>query len=242
LKDNLSQLKCNISVRNPVTDHSIKLLKAYSLIDDRVALLMSFLKEWTKGRCIKSCSEGYLSEYGYFLCLINYLQNCALPILPSLQKLSKSWDGASFSIDRDIEPEYMINPLGNDVVNSHFYPVDILANVEKLRSVASRNKDSVVSLLFGFFKFFGSEFDYRLSVVSIRETKTVLKIDKAEEDGWLSNDRISIEDPFETSHDVAFNVKASQMIHIRKEMLRAYNILKKGDPALLELLLSAEEN
>ena len=237
LKDHISNLKCNISLKNPIVDHSIMLLKAYCEIDDRVVVLMTFLKAWTKARAIKTSSQGYLSEYGYVLCLIHYLQNRTQPILPSLQKLPQSWTGGDYSRNNNHQ-DFIINPLDNSVVDCYVYPIYDAGNIQKLKSVASRNTESVISLLYGFFKFYSMEFDYRLSVVSVRLAKGIPKLDKAEEDGWPINDRLSIEDPLEPSYDVAFNIKVPQVIKIRKEMLRAYKIIKKGDDDMHDSLLT----
>ena len=237
LTDHLSNLTCNVSLKNPITDLSIKLIKSYIEIDDRVASMINFLKVWTKVRAIKTSSQGYLSEFGYILCLIHYLQCRPLPILPSLQKLSKDWNGENFADSNSIGQDFVINPLDNSVVDCYFYAIHDEDHLEKLKKVASRNTESVLSLLYCFFKFFSLEFDYRLSVVSVRHAKNILKVDKAEVDGWPQNDRLSIEDPLEPSYDVAFNMKAPQFIHFRKEMLRAYQIIKKGEKDLYEMLL-----
>jgi len=46
-----------------------------------------------------------------------------------------------------------------------------------------------------------------------------MKADKAESDNWPMNDRLSIEDPFESFYDVAHVIKGAQMVYIRKEFL-----------------------
>ena len=237
LKDHLSNLTCNISLKNPIADLSMKLIKSYIEIDDRVASLINFIKVWTKVRDIKTSSQGYLCEFGYILCLIHYLQCRPLPILPSLQKLSKDWNGENFADSNSIGQDFVINPLDNSVVDCYFYAIHDEDHLEKLKKVASRNTESVLSLLYCFFKYFSLEFDYRLSVVSVRQAKNIPKVDKAEVDGWPQNDRLSIEDPLEPSYDVAFNMKAPEFIHFRKEMLRAYQIIKKGGDDLHEMLL-----
>jgi poly(A) RNA polymerase GLD2 len=237
LTDHLSNLTCNVSLKNPIADLSIKLIKSYIEIDDRVASLINFIKVWTKVRAIKTSSQGYLSEFGYILCLIHYLQCRPVPILPSLQKLSKDWNGENFADSNSIGQDFVINPLDNSVVDCYFYAINDEDHLEKLKKVASKNTESVLSLLYCFFKFFSLEFDYRLSVVSVRHAKNIPKVDKAEVDGWPQNDRLSIEDPLEPSYDVAFNMKAPQFIHFRKEMLRAYQIIKKGEVDLYEMLL-----
>jgi hypothetical protein len=42
---------------------------------------------------------------------------------------------------------------------------------------------------------------------------------QSEADGWTQHERLGIEDPFETSYDIAHVVKSAQMLFIHKEFL-----------------------
>lgn len=83
-------------------------------------------------------------------------------------------------------------------------------------------------LLVDFFKFYAWEFNYRKSVVSIRQGSAVSKLSKVEDDCWLNHYRLSIEDPFETWYDVAHVVKGNQMKFIRNEFVRAHTLIARA--------------
>ena len=59
----------------------------------------------------------------------------------------------------------------------------------------------------------------------MRHGSPVEKENKAAEDGWKLNPKLAIEDPFETSYDVAHVLRDKTHQRVRHEMLRAYTIL-----------------
>ena len=83
----------------------------------------------------------------------------------------------------------------------------------------SANKESVAELLAGFFAYYSYSFNYRHTVVSIQAGQAISKISKSEADGWTQHERLGIEDPFETSYDIAHVIKSQQMLYIHKEFL-----------------------
>ena len=60
-----------------------------------------------------------------------------------------------------------------------------------LQSYARQNEESVAQLLVEFFRYYAEQFDFRHSVVSIRQPRGLSKLDKAERDGWLNSDNLA---------------------------------------------------
>lgn len=61
-----------------------------------------------------------------------------------------------------------------------------------------RNKQDETELWIGFLDFYSQRFDYKNTVVSIRQSKNVTKLEKL----WNS-DKLAIEDPFNVGHNLA---------------------------------------
>jgi len=101
-------------------------------------------------------------------------------------------------------------------------------NKQLFTSYGAANTASVSQLLFGFFKYYAHEFDFRRSIVSIVAGGALSKLSKAESDGWAQHERLSIEDPFETSYDVAHVIKSPQMMYLHKEFLRAHTLFARS--------------
>lgn len=59
-----------------------------------------------------------------------------------------------------------------------------------LQAFAQGNRESVGELLVEFFHYFCWKFDSRHCVVSVRQTKGLSKLDKAEHDAWLQSDTL----------------------------------------------------
>jgi len=253
--DPLTGLECDISFNNPLAICNTRLLKAYSEVDPRVVPLVFIIKRWAKARCMNNPGEGTLSSYGYILCLIHYLQSRTTPpLLPFLQSLHPSWDSSTSSSSSQSDSvsaskntthhqnhdmcEHSVHPVEGVSCNTYFY-VPTQSRRELLRRFSERNKDSTAKLLAGFFRYFAWEFDYRLHVVSVRNSLSTpgssnfssisgfLKITKAEQSCWSQHDRLSVEDPFETWYDVAHVIKRQQMNWLRKEFLRAYTLISR---------------
>lgn len=152
--------------------------------------------------------HGTLSSYGYVILIIYYLQHRQPPVLPNLQALK-----------RCPKPLRRIYANGYDCTHD---------NGQQWINFGRKNTSSLAVLLAGFFKFYGTDFDYQRTVVSIRSVKKLTKQDK----NWteLSEQRnyFCIEDPFETDFNVARTVSFDGLATIRYYMLWAYSSLCKG--------------
>lgn len=117
-------------------------------------------------------------------------------------------------------------------VETYFYdpyevpdPADRLA---VLRQYGAKNTASVGALLVGFFKYYGLEFDASTSVVSVRMGRELLKSEKKAQHQWKLHSRLSIEDPFEISYDVAHVLKGTRDKYIRQQFVRTYTLLMEA--------------
>ncbi len=246
-KDPETGIECDISVMNPLAVRNSTLLFTYATIDPRVRSLGYILKYWARRRSINNASEGTLSSYGYLLCLVNFLQTRVPPVLPNLQALPADWQrhnnrpGFGSTSQQHSQTQVITrHPFDGRDSNTYFFRPSDESQVQSLRKFASRNNETVGQLLASFFRYFAYEFDYRQNVISIRSGGCLLKELKAEMDCWPLNNRLGIEDPFETWYDVGHVLKRSRHCHIHKEFARAYTILANCSPdnvgRILELL------
>jgi len=62
-------------------------------------------------------------------------------------------------------------------------------------------------------------------VVSVRMARALSKEEKKRAHQWRMHTRLSIEDPFEASYDVAHVLKGSRDKYIRQQFVRAYSLV-----------------
>jgi len=139
--------KIDLGINNMLALYNSKLIKTYIDIDPRARQLAIIIKYWTKRRGIADTYSGTLSSYAYTLMVIHYLQIIPNPILPNLQGLARG-----------------------PPVECEGWDVSFCSGAEVDRYWTDRqvNRKSVGDLLIGFFEYWGSHFDWRSSVVSVR--------------------------------------------------------------------------
>lgn len=231
-----SGIECDLCVENRLAQRNTSLLRAYASADPRVRLLAYVIKHFVKQRRINCAAEGTLSSYGYLLLLIHFLQRQSPPVLPVLHLLPPNWPHEP----RDKLPSVICRGPSDELdgsadgIETYFYdpfafhePKDKLA---LLREYCSRNTQSVGELLLGFLRYYGLHFDATRDVVSIRcqHGRTMTKDEKRQTCQWRFTTRLSIEDPFEVSYDVAHVLKGSRDKYIRQQFVRAYVLLMDG--------------
>jgi DNA polymerase sigma len=233
-------LDCDITYHNPLALKNTLLLRAYSEIDPRVRIVAYIIKHWAKSRQVNNPADGTLSSYGFILCFIHFLQIQSVPILPNLQAIPIDWSGEALPLSDhphyEIPKAYETNIVDGSICNlAYHHPT--LKTLPVLKANASKNLDSPALLLIKFFHYFAWNYDYSNDVISIRSADALpsptisrgpKKIDKAEADGWQLQDRLCIEDPFETWYDVAHVIKKSQMKYMKKEFLRAFTLISRA--------------
>jgi len=167
-----------------------------------------------------------------------------VPLLPNLQWMDPNWLQAPphviYTELRALPPQVLKHPLEDDViVNPYFYGT--MKGQHDLAEIQKRfpSQDlSLAILLASFFRYYAFEFDYKKHVVSLHSTVTrglVEREDKAEINGWrVYSTGLAIEDPFETSYDVAHVLKGANFHRLRNELALAYtkivDAVKVADP------------
>ena len=152
-----------------------------------------------------------LSSYGYMLMLIHFLQSAVnpplLPILQVyidwnqiiLQKIPPNWNGLPIQ-GQPCVPTLPVESYEGVVSDTYFYyPRDLIM----LKRFAQQNTMTVGELLVNFFYYYGFEYDYIHSVVTIRQRGTLDREEKCCDSLWKMMMQLSIEDPFEIDYDVA---------------------------------------
>jgi hypothetical protein len=135
--------------------------------------------------------------------ILNFLQTRMPPILPALQQRPHK--------------EY----ITQDGSESGFDD-----NLEKLQGFGKENTDSLGQLLFGFFRFYGFEFDYDNSVVSVRNGRVLTREEKkwggASKEGlW----RLCIEEPFNATRNLGNSADSTAFKGIHQEIRNAFDKL-----------------
>lgn len=225
-------IQCDINFFNPLGLHNTQMLRCYSMCDPRVRPMVLFVKSWAKQRKINSSYSGTLSSYGYVMMVLHYLMNVAQP--PVLPNLQLPW-----------RPNTKCTPPGYNRTEIDGWTVEFWRNEEEIQDALragqmSSNKESLGSLLAGFFQYYssmgnGPQFRWTQWVLSLRTPQGIMTKDSK---GWVKaiteegeGKRIQhrylfcIEDPFELSHNVARTVTHNGIVAIRDEFRRAYRIL-----------------
>lgn len=167
-----------------------------------------------------------------------------VPLLPNLQWMDPNWlyapPNVLYTELKALPSQILKHPLEDDVVvNPYFYGT--IKGQHDLAEIQRRfpSQDlSLAILLASFFRYYAFEFDYKKQVVSLNSTITrglVEREDKAEVNGWrVYSTGLAIEDPFETSYDVAHVLKGGNFHKLRNELALAYtkivDAVKVADP------------
>lgn len=195
-----SNLEGDISLYNTLAQHNTKLLKMYTQIDDRVAILGYALKVFAKVCEIGDASKGSLSSYAYILMLLHYLQQCDPPVIPVLQELHE-----------DEKPVTMV-----DGWNAWFY--DDFDNLKNTWKHYGQNKLSVAELWIGLFIFYTEKFDLQM-VVTIRQHSPLTRFEKL----W-NGKCLAIEDPFDISHNLGVGLSRKMNNYIMKTFINGRHV------------------
>jgi terminal uridylyltransferase len=178
-------IQCDINFSAQFALHNTLLLRCYSLTDCRVKPLVLFVKHWAKLRAINTPYRGSLSSYGYVLMVLHYLVNITQPfVCPNLQHLRQELP--SYPPRAEIAAKPKCNG----------YDVQFWRNEKEIADLADRgmlnhNKESLGSLLRGFFEYFantgqlstgGRGFDWGREVLSLRTQGGLLS---KKEKGWV---------------------------------------------------------
>ena len=181
-------VECDISIDNKMAVYNSTLLRAYTRIDPRVAVLGCNMKRFVKECDVCDASEGGLSSYAYTLMVIYFLQQTEQPVLPVPQELYGGQQPAA-------QPADMIEHL-----NTCYTRDGDLTSVWNLNK---NNKESISELWIALLKFYTEEFSVKDTVISIRQKGVLPKMAK----NW-HGPGFAIEDPFNVTYDLGRGLAA----------------------------------
>ncbi|PSK51689.1 hypothetical protein B9Z65_2956 [Elsinoe australis] len=219
------QLACDMNVNNTLALENTRMIKTYVQIDERVRPLAKIIKYWTKQRILNDAAYGgTISSYTWICMILNFLQTRKPPILPSLQKADHS--------------------LRSQTNGKQSEFADDLC---KLRGQGDSNKESLGSLLFHFFRYYGFEMDYQSYVVSVKEGRLLSRKEK----GWNPDNyqdkearvRLCVEEPFNTARNLGNSADDYAFSGIHEEIRRAFSLIAEGklDESCAEFVFPPEE-
>jgi len=237
-------IRCDINFSNHLALHNTLLLRCYCHCDPRVRDMVLFVKTWAKRRKINSAYHGTLSSYGYVLMVLHYLVNVAIPaVVPNLQL---AW--------KPSKQRPLGGSLGETTVDGYdvrFWRSELEIKKLAASGLLTHNKESVGSLLRGFFEYFAHQgnhvicggFSWGIDVLSLRTHGGILS---KQLKGWVAAKTeiteptapgqdvkeirqrylFAIEDPFELEHNIARTVVHHGIVAIRDEFRRAFAIIQ----------------
>ena len=199
---------CDIGVNNLLAIENSQLIRAYMTADVRARQLVFIVKHWAKQRKINDPFRGTLSSYAYVLMTIHYLQQLTPPVLPCLQS-------------------YSIRGRGERIVGGY----DCWWDQRLAAEWRSDNSSGLSALLSGWFMYYAHCFGYSDDVISVRVGGVLGKREKEKE--WAGSGKrdkhlLSIEDPFEVSHDLGRVCDGNALFEIRGETIRGTKMMMEG--------------
>lgn len=153
------------------------------------------------------------------------MQTRSPPVLPSLHRRRSEKVAAKQTPETtdSIPPTETTNhPVRRQALDASSFDDDL----EELRGFGSANTSTLGTLLFGFFRYYAYEIDYDTAVISVREGKVLSK----EYKGWhlLQNNRICVEEPFNTSRNLGNTADDSSSRGLHIELRRAFDLLNEN--------------
>ena len=197
IKFSYDKFDVDLSMYNQCAIHNSRLLRAYVMIDTRLAQLFYLVKRYAKSCGIADASRGSLSSYAWSLLVIHFMQHTDPPMLPVLQEPPNG------------QPKIMFGVNGWNVWFN-----------ENIESISMPRYKTNLTTLFKQFLLYYANFDFNLRVVSIRTSKTINKFQK----NW-HNCMIAIEDPFELTYNLSGRLDEPMALYIRKSFSNAYNTI-----------------
>lgn len=95
-----------------------------------------------------------------------------------------------------------------------------------LRGFGDKNKETLGELLFGFFKFYGHDFDYDNLVISVRNGKQISKVEKKWHLG--NNNMLCVEEPFNVGRNLGNTADETSFRGLHMELRRAFDLVSSA--------------
>ena len=183
MKDIEKNIELDITVQNKLPILNTRLIRFYSLLDQRFHIFGIFLKFWVKKNHIHGALDKFLTSYALLILIIHYLQNIAEPkILPILQQVENK------------KTEYKYHFEEKELITNIYFEEDLdkINNYMNIINDKKENNSTVVDLLIGFFEFYAYKYDHYLISISRSDKKPVGEDEKA---------AFPIEDPFDINYN-----------------------------------------
>ena len=192
IKDIESNINIDITVHNLLPVINSKMIRLYSLFDQRFHIIGSFLKHWVKINNIKGAPKGFLSSYALLILIIHFLQNVVEPkILPVLQEI------------RNVNKEYKYYYGEKELSTNIYYEEDFdkAKNYMNIINNGNENNLSATELLIQFFEFYAYKYNnLGHYLISIKHTEKKCTTN-------CQQIAFPIEDPFDVMHNPGKSLK-----------------------------------
>jgi len=216
VQDIQTKFTIDITVHNMLPILNTKLIRLYSIFDQRFHILGLYLKHWSKINKIHGAADNYLSSYALLVMLIYFLQKVVEPrVLPNLQKVE----------DQETIYEYIQN--GENIKTNIYFEEDISKIKENLKKInfEKENVDSASSLLIKFFEYYCYNYDFYEQKMSI--SKDASECFKTKSDTIA----FSIDDPFDNFHNPgkSMTINSTQFNKFITAMKKEVNFILNGE-------------
>ena len=179
-----------------------ELLYLFGEIDERFRPLVATVRYWASETGLTRSVPGHtITNFTLTLLTICYLQRLHVPILPTLEEMTKLARPEDHRVTYDIDCTFHRDP-------STFK-----------KRYNNRNNDSLEKLLTGFLRFIET-FDYS------RETLTIVSKNSQAKS---RQDHLYMQNPLEREHNVSKNVSLDQLKRLKVEAGKAQITLRESD-------------
>jgi len=190
-----TKISIDITVHNLLPINNSKMIRLYSLFDQRFHVLGIFLKHWVKINNIKGAPDGYLSSYALLILIIHFLQNIVEPkILPVLQEIKKE------------NIEYKYHHGEKELTTNLYYEQDFDKMKEYMSVIncGNENESTVTELLVQFFEYYSY-------IYNTNNNHYMISIKNSDKKPAINCDQIvfPIEDPFDVAHNPGKSLKVN---------------------------------
>ena len=193
LKDIETNIDLDITIQNKLPILNTRLIRLYSLLDQRFHILGIFVKFWVKKNKIHSAFDKFLSSYALLILIIHYLQNITEPkILPILQQI------------QNVKDIYIYHYEEKEIKTNLYFEEDLdkIKNYMNIINDKKENNNSIVELLVGFFEFYAYKYNHYLISISRSDKKPVPDEETI---------AFPIEDPFDVNYNPGKSMKLNTL-------------------------------
>ena len=193
LKDIETDIDIDITVQNILPIINTKLIRCYSLYDQRFHILGIFLKFWVKKNQIHGALDKFLSSYALLILIIHYLQTIIEPkVLPILQQVQNK------------KKDYIYHNGEKEILTNLYFEEDFdeIKKYMRIVNCDEENECSVVELLVGFFEYY--VYKYEHYIISISRSDKIA-VDKNETIAF------PLEDPFDIGYNPGKSMKLNNL-------------------------------